>query len=176
MILSINNIQSNVHCIALFINNEHFYSMNEDYPIAGVRVSPGPLLILFPLNNLQAVLVRQFRELGVRLGLIPVGDRGDIVLERQIPSSRAPAQGLDRYFQVLLEPDRVHDVPAVEAEALLDVVMSVSADDLRQARIRRRELSVADDAVGSFGVEIVRAAEIILGPGSADRRKIGVAV
>ena len=43
----------------------------------------------------QLLLGRQRRELGVRLGLIPVGHRGDVVLQRQVRArpSASPAPG-----------------------------------------------------------------------------------
>ena len=79
-------------------------------------------------------------------------------------------------MQVLLEADRVHDVPAVEAEPSADLVEAVGADDLGQARVGRRELVVLARAVRRLGVEVVGAAEVVLGARAADGRELRVAV
>lgn len=58
----------------------------------------------------------------MRLGLVPEGGRGDVVLAGQVATFAfelaAPAEGLNGDAQPFVEPDRVHDVPAVHAEAL----------------------------------------------------------
>ena len=91
----------------------------------------------------------------MRLGLVPERRGGDIILEREVAAARAPAESLDHDLQVLLEADRVHDVPAVESEALLDAVMAVSADDLGQAAVGRAELCIADNAVRARSIEVI---------------------
>src|SRR5437867_3729588 len=77
----------------------------------------------------------------MRLALIPVGDRGDIVLQRQVKTAIAfPAQGLNRDAQIFLKPDWIHDVPPVESETLLRLINTVGTNYLSQSRIRRGEL------------------------------------
>ena len=53
-----------------------------------------------------------------------------------MPTAAAPAKGLHRHLQFLLEPDGIGDVPAVHAEALLNVVHAdfVAPNHLVQAR------------------------------------------
>src|SRR5208282_3186363 len=68
----------------------------------------------------------------------------------------------------------IRDMPAVHSKSLLRRVQPVGPNHLRQSRVGRRELAIA--AVFLSHVEVVRAAEIILGAGSADRRKLRVAV
>ena len=60
------------------------------------------------------------REGGVRLGLVPVGDRADIVLKRQEAALAAPAEDLNGYPQILIETYRVQDMEAVERVAVAD--------------------------------------------------------
>ncbi len=50
----------------------------------------------------------------VRLGLIPVGHRRNVILEWQIPSLATPAEGLHRDLQIRFKADRIHDVEAVQ--------------------------------------------------------------
>jgi hypothetical protein len=69
-------------------------------------------------------------------------------------------------------------VPAVETEALLALVDAVGPDDLRHAGIGSGEFGVGRGMalVDRADVEIVGAAEIILGAGSADGGKLAVAI
>ena len=69
-------------------------------------------------STIRSALPGNGGKLGVRLGLIPVGHRGDVVLQRQVRPVVLPTQRLDRHLHVLLEADRVGDVPAIEAETL----------------------------------------------------------
>src|SRR5205823_6662826 len=71
--------------------------------------------------DLELILLRQLRERRVRLGLIPERGRGDVVPQREVSATITPADGLDRDRQVLPKADRVHDVPAIQAEPLLHV-------------------------------------------------------
>jgi len=64
-------------------------------------------------------------------------------------------------------------VPAIHAEPLLRLVDPVGPDHLVQPRVRRSELLVL---LGLLVLEIVRAAEIILGARAADRGELLVAV
>ena len=106
-----------------------------------------------------------------RQRLVPVRDGRDVVLELQVAPAAAPAERLHRDRQVGAEPDRVGEMPTVEAEALLRPVLAVGPQHLGHARVRRRELGVV-----AADVEVVRAAEVVLGAGSADRRELVVAV
>ena len=106
----------------------------------------------------------------MRLGLIPEGHRRNIVLERQIEATGGfPSQRLHRDSQVFLESDRIHDMPAVETKTRLRLRLN----HLRHARIGRAEFLIL---ARSRLVEAVRAAEVILRPGPADRREFLVAV
>ena len=58
-------------------------------------------------DNFQSVAITEARERGVWFALVPVGHRGDIVLERQVAPALAPAQRLDRHAQIVLEADGV---------------------------------------------------------------------
>ena len=93
--------------------------------------SAGPVL-----DDLQGVQVRQLRERGMRLGLVPERGRGDVVLQGQIaPLSGerlAPAERLDRHAQVSLEPDGVEHVPAIQPETLLSPAHAFRLDHLGQ--------------------------------------------
>src|SRR4026207_1080327 len=97
------------------------------------------------LPNLQIVLFRKLWERCMRFSLVPVSHRGDVILQREVSAVtiRVPAQRLNRDLQVLLEANRVHDVPTIETEALLGFVKSVRANDLMQPGVRCVELLVA---------------------------------
>ena len=74
----------------------------------------------------------------------------------------------------MLEADGVGDVPAVEAEAGLGGVDAVGSDDLGEAGVGGGELAVA--ALVLAEVEVVGAAEVVLGAGAADGGELAVAV
>ena len=86
--------------------------------------------LISPLHNLQIVPLRQLWECRVRFGLVPKRRTRDVILERQIPSLRTPAEGLNRNPQVLLKADRVRDMPAVHPEALLAFVRAIRFHNL----------------------------------------------
>src|SRR5262245_27139891 len=125
------------------------------------------------LLDLELVLRRQLWKRSVRLPLVPVDDRADVVLERKIAVARAPPQSLNRDLQVALEPDRVGDVPAVETEALLRLIEAVGTNDQRHPRVGSGELLVL---LRLPVLEVVRAAEVVLGAGADDRGGVLVAV
>src|SRR5712691_10492413 len=76
--------------------------------------------------DFQGLAVRNLRKGSVRLALIPVGDRGDIVLQRQVKTAIAfPAQGLNCDAQIFFKPDRIHDMPPVEPETVLGLINAV---------------------------------------------------
>src|SRR6185437_10184493 len=131
-------------------------------------------------DHFQRVLVGQPGERGGRQGLIPEGDRGDVVLQRQVAAVTlgAPAERLNGDAQILLEAHWVGDVPAVEAEALLRSVDAIGPDHLRHARVGGGELAVLAllAAVDNARVEVVGAAEVVFRAGAADGRELGVAV
>ncbi len=74
---------------------------------------------------------------------VEVGSGGDVVLEGEVAAAGAPAEGLDVYAEFGAEADRVGEVEAVHAEALLALVLAVRADHLREAEVRRTELCIA---------------------------------
>ena len=113
-------------------------------------------------------------ELGIRRErkrLVPVRDGRDVVLELQVAAAASPPERLHGDREIGREPDGVGEVPAVEAEPLLRSVRAVGTQHLGHAGVRRRELRVLP-----ADVEVVRAAEVVLGAGAADRRELVVAV
>ena len=70
-------------------------------------------LLAFSLYDFQNIFRRQLRERHCRQRLIPESDGCNVVLQRQITSTFPPAQRLNRHFQILLEANRIHDVPTV---------------------------------------------------------------
>ena len=81
----------------------------------------------------QFVAAGKFGEFFVRLGLIPKRHGRDVVLQRQIAPARLPAEVLNGDFEIVLETNRVGNVPAIEAETLLRIIQAIRPDDLRQA-------------------------------------------
>lgn len=100
----------------------------------------------------------------MRMLLVPVCNRGDVVLQRQVAAFRAPADGLHGYAQVAGKADGIHDVKAVQAVPVPRLAFAL--DPHRIAQVGR-------------GVGIPKtpcAAEIVLGTCAAERRKRVVAV
>ena len=56
-----------------------------------------------PLDNLQIIPFRKLRKRRGRQCLVPVGHGRDVVLQRQVAPSTAPAEGLNRNLDVLFE-------------------------------------------------------------------------
>src|SRR5579883_502205 len=131
-------------------------------------------------DHLERVAIRQRLERCARQGLVPERDRGGVVLQGQVAALPvvAPAERLDGDLEARLEPYRIHDVPAVQAKALLGAIDTVGPDHLAEARIGSREFGVGVRLVGlaDADVEVVGAAEIILGAGAADGRELLVVV
>jgi len=67
-------------------------------------------------------------------------DLGGTKNREQVASVGPPSQALDRDLQVLLEPHRVHDVPAVEADQVAN--WSSSLTSLKVFKILSRWASV----------------------------------
>src|SRR6476661_4493309 len=72
-----------------------------------------------PLDDLEIVAVGQRLQRLARQGLVPEGDRGEVVLQGQVAALLvgAPPERLDGDAEARLEAHRVHDVPAVHPEA-----------------------------------------------------------
>lgn len=95
--------------------------------------------------------------------LVPIGDGSNIILQRLVFPIGPPAKGLDGHTKVLVEKDRVHNVPAVKAPLGRAVVADVfeyvasvrSAVDLREA---------------------IASAQVVFGPGAANGRKCSVTI
>src|SRR5438309_362706 len=94
------------------------------------------------LPYFQVVFIRKLWEWRMGLGLIPERHRRDIILEGQVAAARAPTEGLDRDLEILIKPDRVHDVPAVQPKALLRLIVTIGADHLGQSGIGSGELLI----------------------------------
>src|SRR5690349_15692584 len=65
------------------------------------------------LYYLQIIPIRQRWERRGRQCLIPVHHRRDVVLKRQVAAAAAPAERLNGHTQILLEADRIHNMPAI---------------------------------------------------------------
>ena len=88
------------------------------------------------LDDFEIVFVGELWEWSMWLLLVPEANGRDVILKREISSAGTPAQSLDRYLEVFFEPDRIHNVPAIEAEALLRIVEAVRPDDPGPVRCR----------------------------------------
>ena len=99
----------------------------------------------------------------MRLGLVPVRNRGDIVGKRLVFARGPPAQGLYGHSQIGPETDRIQKVPAVEAPLSGSVVLCMfqRAAGVRGAVDFRKSIA---------------AAEVIFRSCSVDRRKFRVAI
>ncbi len=91
------------------------------------------------LIHVEIVDARQRRVFRVRLRLIPVNGGRNIILKRKITRSLlevgrpiTPTKCLDSHAQILLEPNRISDTPAIQTETLLAGVQSIGLDHLRQ--------------------------------------------
>ena len=93
-------------------------------------------------------------------------------MQRVVAAARLPAQCLNIDPDVLMEVDRVRNVPAIHAESLLAVVEPIGSEDLGHAEIGRAELGVAL----ARNIEIVGTSEVVLGAGPGNRRKVAVPV
>ena len=107
---------------------------------------------------------RQFREWRVRLGLIPVGHRGDVVRELLVFSIPSPAQGLNRHPQILFKIDRVLNVPAVKAP------------EVRRLRPLGCRKNCPGVGGGVWLLESVAAQEIVLRSGAANGGKLAIPI
>ena len=83
----------------------------------------------------------------MRLGLIPEGNGRNIVLKRQVLSIMLPSQILHRHAQVMIEANRVRDVPAVQAKSLLRLIMPVRPYNLCKSRVRAGKFLVLSFSV-----------------------------
>ena len=105
----------------------------------------------------------------MRLGLIPISHRRDVILQRQIPAFAAPAQGLHGDAKVVLEADGVQDMKAVHSVpvALMIgfVLLGLGGD-----------IGVAQERGGVVVVKTPGPAEIILGAGAADGGELRIPV
>src|SRR5579859_916909 len=108
----------------------------------------------------------------MRLTLIPERGRGDIILQGQIAMTAAPAERLDGDSQVLLKTNRVHDMPAIQAKALLTAIEPIGFDDLGQTQEGCGEGTV----LASWLLEVPGSAEVIFCTRATDSREILIAV
>ena len=101
----------------------------------------------------------------MRFGLVPVSDRGEIILQGQITAFALPAQRLDGYFQVFFKANGIGNMPAVLAEAVL-------VFDTIKTGVRGTEIGVNIFALRAWSLLVaIRAAEIIFLAGAADSRE-----
>ena len=110
----------------------------------------------------------------MRQGLVPVGHRGQVILQRQITAALAPAQRLDGDLQILLKVNGINDVPAVHAKAELAGIEGIGCDDLMESRIRRGKGNIAVMRPGIL--KIIGAAEIVFCAGTANGGELFVPV
>src|SRR5258708_1552166 len=135
---------------------------------------------IYGLINFQLIPPGEPGEGNMWLGLVPEYHRGNIILQRQVPSLAPPSQGLDSNLQAFFKSNGISDMPAVETKTLRDVIMTISPDHLVQAGVRTTELRIGRSLYAGRifmpGIEVVRSAEIILGPGATDGGKIRIPV
>src|SRR5882724_12621346 len=118
----------------------------------------------------------------MRLCLVPEYHRGNIILQGQITTSVSPPQSLYGDLQAFFESDGIHDMPAVETEALGDRIMPVAPDHLCKTGIRAAEFGIdrrprlLTGRIFFLRTKIIRPAEIIFRPRAADGREIRIAV
>ena len=83
-------------------------------PGAGTRSNP-----LRPIDSpsprIPRLQLRQLRKWRVRLSLIPIRNRRNVIGERLIPTIRLrpPTQSLNRHPQILRKSNRIEDVPPI---------------------------------------------------------------
>src|SRR5262245_31997908 len=127
----------------------------------------GAMLTRLCLHHFERITIRQRREWGGGQRLIPERDTGEVILQGKITLVAAPAEGLDGDAKILVEADRVGDMPAVETKAGLREVDAVGPDHLGHARIRRgvllvlKALALANIPRALVHQIAIRAAEII---------------
>ncbi len=64
-------------------------------------------------DQLARIGIRQRRITVLKLIRVPIGNGGNVILQGQISPILSPAERLDRHTQILLEIDRIGDVPTV---------------------------------------------------------------
>src|SRR4030042_1255740 len=101
----------------------------------------------------------------LRLILVPVAYRSYIGFLCKVSSSLSPSKVLYSDFQIFIEPDRIHNVPAVHAETLHHIIMAVTTNYLVETCIRSAEFRIIyflnTGSVFLSCIKIVGAAEII---------------
>ena len=61
----------------------------------------------------------------MRLALIPISHRGNVIFQWQITPARLPAQGLNGDLQVRFRIYRIGDMPAIESETLTRLISNI---------------------------------------------------
>src|SRR5208282_5209094 len=91
------------------------------------------------LIHVEIVDARQRRVFLVRFRLIPVDGRRNIILQGKVTRSLlevgwpiTPTKRLDSHAQILFEPNRISDMPAIKTETLLAGVQAIRLDHLSQ--------------------------------------------
>src|SRR4051812_20096050 len=123
-------------------------------------------------HHLERVRIGRVRPRRRSAVQVPERRRGDVVLKRKVAAAGAPPEGLDADAQRRVEANRIEDVPAVHAEALLTAVEPVWPEDLMQSEVWAGVGRVAR----TRHVEVPRTSEVVLGPGAADRGMVCVTV
>ena len=118
--------------------------------------------------QLAVIAIRQLRKVKTLLRLIPVCDRRDIILKREVPRFfprlRAPTERLNRHSQVGIESNRVGNMPAVHRKPMLRKVLRIGLCRIK-AGIRGRKILVLP-----MHRKAHRSAEIVLYTRAADSR------
>ena len=128
---------------------------------------------LLPAGNFEVVFSRQRREFCVRLALIPERCRRNIRLLIVVASVVTPAEVLNRNTQVLIEANRVEDMPAIKPECRYGTIQPVGTNHLVHSGVRSCKFLIL---TSFMFFEILRAAEVVLGSGSANCGILLVAV
>src|ERR1700739_586366 len=119
------------------------------------------------------IFVRKLWERRVRLGLVPKGDRCNIVHQRQISLSALPPERLNSDAQIMIETDGVRYMPAIETEALLRLIKAVRLDDLRETGVGRSESVVL---MCFLIFKIIGAVEVVFCTGPVNGGELLVAI
>ena len=95
--------------------------------------------------------------------LVPIGDRSNVVHERLVLPVGPPSESLYGHAEVFIEKDGIHDVPPIQTP-------------FGRTIVARMFQHVADVGRAVEFREAVTTAQVVFGPGPANRRELSVPV